>query len=232
MTHPTYRQNAIFAGIFFIIATALLFVAEPFYRPALTGPDVLTAAAAAKSRVAAGILIDFTCALAIPLIAIALYPVLRRVSPALAVGYLGFRLLEAAILAEVQVDRMFVLSLSDVAANQPGADAATLDALARALVGGEAWSGASGPIYNLVFVIGMLMLNRMLWTARLVPRWISGWGLVSALVLGGVALLVPFVEVPVPVAVVLITPLAVQEMVLALWMIVKGFAPEATARLA
>ena len=123
MTHPTYRQNAIFAGIFFIIATALLFVAEPFYKPALTAPDILAATAAAKSRVAAGILIDFTCALAIPLIAIALYPVLRRVSPALAVGYLGFRLLEAAILAEVQVDRMFVLSLSDVAANQPGADA-------------------------------------------------------------------------------------------------------------
>ncbi|MCB1350899.1 MAG: DUF4386 domain-containing protein [Paracoccaceae bacterium] len=232
MTHPTYRQNAIFAGIFFIIATALLFVAEPFYRPALTGPDVLTAAAAAKSRVAAGILIDFTCALAIPLIAISLYPVLRRVSASLAVGYVGFRVLEAAILAQLQADRMFVLTLSDLYAARPGADPETLALLVMALVGGEAWSGASGPIYNLAFVIGMLMLNWALWTSRLVPRWISGWGLVTAVVLGVLALLVPFVEIPVVLAVVLITPLAVQEMVLALWFIAKGFDMTAVAQLA
>ena len=75
------------------------------------------------------------------------------------------------------------------------------------------------------------MLNWMLWKSRLVPRVISGWGLISALVLGGVALTVPFAPIPGSVAVALITPLAVQEMVLALWFIFRGFDRSALARL-
>ena len=47
---PTYRRNAIWAGIFFIIATAFLFVGEALYGPGLSDPSVLTGAAAAETR--------------------------------------------------------------------------------------------------------------------------------------------------------------------------------------
>ncbi len=83
---PTYRNNAIWAGVFFIIATAFLFVAEAFYGPALTDPDVLTVAAESGNDIALGVLIEFACVLSIPLIAVALYPVLRRVSATLAIA--------------------------------------------------------------------------------------------------------------------------------------------------
>ncbi len=73
-----FRKHAIVAGILFIIATVFLFVGEAFYKPGLTPPDVLAKAAGAKSQIILGILIEFSCVLAIPLIAIVLYPLLRK----------------------------------------------------------------------------------------------------------------------------------------------------------
>lgn len=231
MQTPTYRQNAVYAGIFLIIATAFLFVGEAIYKPPLTAPDALETAALSADRIRLGIMIEFSCVLAIPLVAIALYPVLRRVSSALAVGYVAFRLFEAAIFASMEIDKMIVLALSEAYLATPGANAATLNVLIAALIGGEAFSGVSGAIYNLGFITGMLMLNWMLWTSRLVPRWLAAWGLVSAVVLGALALAALFVPIPDLVAVALIAPLAVQEMVLAVWWIVKGFDTAALARL-
>lgn len=230
-TAPSYRNNAIWAGIFFIIATAFLFVGEALYKPALTDPDVLTVAAGASNDIALGILIEFACVLAIPLIAIALYPVLRRVSAALAVGYVAFRLFEAAIFFQMEIDRLLVLAISREFVASPTENTDQLDLLVRTLMGGEAWSGTTGPLYNIVFVIGMLMLNWMLWRSTLVPRWISGWGMVTAAVLGGLAIVVLFTEVSGTLAIVLIAPLAVQEMVLAAWFIIKGFDRSALDRL-
>lgn len=230
-TAPNYRNNAIWAGIFFIIATAFLFVGEALYKPALTDPDVLTVAAGASNDIALGILIEFACVLAIPLIAVALYPVLRRVSAALAIGYVAFRLFEAAIFFQMEIDRLLVLAISREFLASPTQNTDQIDLLLRTLMGGEAWSGTTGPLYNIVFVIGMLMLNWMLWKSTLVPRWISGWGMVTAAVLGGLAIVVLFTEVSGTLAIALIAPLAVQEIVLALWFIAKGFHQDALDRL-
>ncbi len=127
---------------------------------------------------------------------------------------------------------MLVLTLSESLPAHPAADVATLEVLSQALIGGEAWGGTSGTIYNLIFVVGMLMLNWMLWQSRLVPRWISAWGLISAVMLGTIAIIMPFFPISQTVAITLIAPLAVQEMVFALWLIIKGFNPEALERLA
>jgi hypothetical protein len=229
--HRVNRNNAIWAGIFFIIATAFLFVGEAFYGPVLSDPDVLTVAAGAENDVALGVLIEFACVLAIPLIAVALYPVLRRVSAALAIGYVAFRLFEAAVFFQMEVDKLQVLAISREFAASPTTSTDQIDLLIRSLTGGEAWSGTSGSLYNIVFVTGMLMLNWMLWKSRLVPRLIAGWGMVSAVVLGGLAIVVLFLGVSNTLAVALIVPLAVQEMVLALWFIIKGFDGAALDRL-
>lgn len=226
-TQQNFRSHAIAAGIFFIIATVFLFIGEAFYAPGLTPPDLLAKAAGQKSQIALGILIEFSCVIAIPLVAIALYPVLKRVSASLAIGYVGFRLFEAVIFTSLEVNKRLVFSLSENLAAHPTADVATLEALSQTLIGGGALSGTSGPLYNLVFVVGMLMLNWMLWQSRLVPRWISAWGIVSALVLAGVAITVLFTPIPDTIGITLVAPLAVQEMVFALWLIIKGFNPDA-----
>ena len=79
---------------------------------------------------------------------------------------------------------------------------------------------------GIVFPIGSCLLNYVLWSARLVPRVIAGWGIFGAALLLVGSLLNSFgVLASVPAGVleaVLSAPIAVQEMVLAVWLIAKG----------
>jgi hypothetical protein len=58
-----------------------------------------------------------------------------------------------------------------------------------------------------------------------VPRWLSGWGLLAAIpyFISGVLGLFTLLNQMSTVQMVLVLPLALQEMVLAVWLIVKGF---------
>ena len=91
------------------------------------------------------------------------------------------------------------------------------------------WGDTTGLIYNIVFVIGALMLYAVLYQSQLVPRCISVWGLLAAvaLLIGG--LLSVFTSISPTITLLIILPIAVQEMVMALWLIVKGFNPSAIA---
>ncbi len=68
----------------------------------------------------------------------------------------------------------------------------------------------------------------MLFKSRLVPRFLSVWGIVGALMYMLAGYLVLFgVEAMSPILIILSIPLALNEMVLAIWLIVKGFNKEA-----
>ena len=230
-TDEGYRRHAIAAGILFIIATALLFVGESIYQPVLGSSDALSIADPESDRAALGILIEFICILAIPMIAVALYPVLGLFSRTLALAYVVLRTLEAVIFVIEDVNKLLIISLSQAYLDAPATDAGALQVVVDALISDSTWSGPTGPIYNLTFVTGALVLYGVLYQTRLIPRWISGWGAIAALVLGVLAVLVIFIDVPDSVAIPLIAPIAVQEMVMAVWFLVKGFDSMTLARL-
>jgi len=73
------------------------------------------------------------------------------------------------------------------------------------------------------FAAGALMYYAIFYRARLVPRWLSGWGMVGVLFLLAACLVALFGGGPVTSNAVLVIPIAVQEMVLAVWLIAKGF---------
>ncbi len=70
----------------------------------------------------------------------------------------------------------------------------------------------------------------MLYQSRIVPRFLSVWGLVGAVVLLTAGVLGLYGESSTSTTSVLLTvPIAVNEMVLAAWLIVRGFDRSATA---
>jgi hypothetical protein len=83
----------------------------------------------------------------------------------------------------------------------------------------------SEQLIALPFAIGAFMFCFVLYRARLVPRWLSIWGLVGA-VLYFAAPLAQMAGLSLDF---LMGPLALQEMVLAVWLIAKGFSPGAIA---
>ena len=76
----------------------------------------------------------------------------------------------------------------------------------------------------ITFVLGALMFYVLLYQSRLVPRWLSTWGLVGA-ALGIVPPLGGMFGLSLGI---LVAPLALQEMVMAVWLIAKGFNPSAS----
>ena len=228
----TYRSDAVIVGILFIIATSFLFLGEYFYKPILSAPDYLTAIAANKPVVVFGILIEFICVLAIPLIAVFIFPVMKLYNEALALAYVIFRLLEAVILISVaEVNNLSLIGLSEDFVAQGGQDRAVFETIGRSILAENTWGDTAGLLYNLIFVLGALVLYGVLFRTRLIPRIISGWGFVSVLVLGAASVAGVFVELSATWVVLLVAPLAVQEMVMALRFIIKGFDPAALASL-
>ena len=223
-----HRKTAIIVGVLFIIATVFLFIGEAFYKPILDSPEFLELAYPNRSTVILGILLEFTIVLAIPLIPIVFFPVLRKHSEVLAIGYLVFRALESVMLITVgEINKLSLIGLSQAYLNAEQVDAAYFQAIASGIQAENLWGDTSGVLYNVVFVIGAVILYAVLYRSKLIPRWLSVWGFIACGTILTAALASPFVSLPAFVNVMLVFPIAVQEMVMALWLIVRGFNPSA-----
>ena len=120
----SYRKNAIIVGILFIIATAFLFIGKAFYDPVLSSPDYLARTYPERITVIFGILLEFACVIAIPLIPVFMFPVLKKSSETLALGYVVFRLFEAVLFITEEIKELSLIDVSRGYLNSSGADAA------------------------------------------------------------------------------------------------------------
>lgn len=203
------------------MATAASLLSGPFLAP-VTGSDYLTSAAH-HTQVATGVLLGFIAALAAPGIAIALYPVLRRFGEGLALGSVGFRIIEGVFYALGMATLVSLVALSRefVDAGAPGDQ--HYRTLGQTMLAQYHWLVDVGLL--LAFSLGGLMYYLVFYRSRLIPAWLSVWGIVGAVLLMVAGILVLF-DVIGPLSagqVALAAPIGVQEMVLAVWLIVKGF---------
>jgi hypothetical protein len=216
----TNRRTAVIVGVLFIIATVVLLIGNAIYAPILESDDYLNDAYPDRSIAAAGVLIEFIAILAIPLIAVYLFPILKARNETLALGYVVFRTVEAVFLLAAGVALLSLIDLSQDYLDSSGG-ATSFQNIGSSVKSLSEWSFS---IAIVVFGLDALMLYPMLYSARLVPRFISGWGAAAALLLlvGTVVSLLDLVTGTAWEASIA-GPIAVNEMVLAGWLIVKGF---------
>ena len=86
---------------------------------------------------------------------------------------------------------------------------------------------AVGPLF---FLIGAACLYLSFYRTRLIPRWLSVWGFIGV-VFYMASTLLKFFHMDTGYGFYLEMVLAPQEMVMAVWLIVKGFNPSAIAAL-
>jgi len=221
------RKNAIIVGVLFIIATAFVFIGKAFYEPILSSSDYLDNAFPNRIIVIIGVLLEFICVLAMPLIPVFLFPILKKHNEALALGYVGFRFFEAVLYFNMEIKKLSLINVSHDYLNKVGMDASFFQNIGSSIQSENDWTFS---IYVVVFTLGALMLYSVLYKSKLIPRFISAWGFISAVILltGSVLIMVDiFNEVSLGLELILILPIAVNEMVLAVWLIVKGFNPSA-----
>jgi Domain of unknown function (DUF4386) len=229
MPVDTHRQAAISVGVMFIIATVTAILGVLFYQPILTGPDYLINGAAHTNQVVLGVLMELILVCTAIGTAIGLFPVLRPYGERMALGHLFFRFLEAVaiFIGIVSVLSLLTLSQAFVAAGAP--DASAYQAAGTLLLGVKTWTFMLGPLFFLG--LNTLMYSYLLFKSKLVPRPLAILGLSGAALVLCDALLVLFgltTQAYAP-ALLLAMPIAVYEMILAVWLIVKGFNSSAIA---
>ena len=153
--------------------------------------------------------------------AIALYPVVKRQNQGVALGFVGSRTLEAAIIVTGAVALLSVVTL-----RQSGIGADALGA-SHALVAMYNWTFLFGP--GFMACVNALLLGSLLYRSGLVPRVIPLGGLIGAPLLFASDLAVMFGlwgqgSLPAGIAV---APIFLWEVSLGVWLVVKGFRPSA-----
>jgi hypothetical protein len=225
----SYRKNAISAGVLWIIGTVAGLLCFPFLG-IVDEPDYLTKIASNENQVIIGAFLLLIMAFACAGIAIWLYPVLKRQNQSLALGSVGFRIIEnvLGIVSTICLLSLVPLSQEFVKAGAPVAS--YFQTSGTLLVGAR---DSISNIHLIPFCIGALMYYYVFYQSKLIPRWLSGWGLVAIIMNITSALLVLFNLIGnFSIAqVVLSIPIGAQEMVLGVWLIVKGFNPSAIASL-
>jgi len=222
------RKTAIIVGVLFIIATVSLF-AESLYKPILSSPDYLDIIYPNKTIVIIGILLESIMIPAMFLIPIFLFPIFKKHNKTLALGYVCFRSLEAVLISIAEINKLSLVNLSRDYLNKGGADASYFQNIGSSIQSQLYWVNTDGLIYVAIFAIGALILNSALYRSKLIPRSISAWGFIAAITIMTGSMLSAFVDISPVITILLIAPIAAQEMVFAVWLIVKGFDPAALA---
>ena len=218
------RKIARITGILFIVATVAGLLGSGLMGSIVGAPDYLVQIAASKNLIVVGALLAFVAAAGSAGIAIALYPVLRKYNEGLALGSVGFRLIEAVFYIVGTLGLLSLLSLSQEYASAAPQAVSTFQVLGTLISAVRVWAGFVLGV--IAFCLGAAMYYYVMYQSRLIPRWLSAWGLVRLALLFSMTLLIAFGERtlgPSGMQVLLAIPLALQEMVLGVWLIVKGF---------
>ncbi len=223
-TMNTYRKNAIMAGVFYIAATVASSFTVIIISSMLDAPDYLVRIAENEFQVMMAALLMLVDVVAVVGISIVLYPILKKHIEALALGYAIARAIEGVLFTIYVIGILSLLALSQEFVKAGAPDASHFQTGGAVLLAASDWAFLLG--LRLAFVVSALLLNFSLYQTRLIPRWLSGWGFVGA-ILVFVLLLSRFFSINL--SEILDLPIALQEMVFAVWLIVKGFNPTAIA---
>jgi hypothetical protein len=194
----------------------------------VTAPNYLVSVSENAGLVGTGallLLIGGACASGI---AISLYPVLKKFNAGLALGAVGFRISEGVLRFVAVCGYLLLITLSQQFVKAGAPDSSYFQTLGVLLYAGNRWGNL---LSLLAFSIGALLHYIIFYRTKLVPRWISVWGLVAA-ILAMVSCALVTVGLIAPMGteqVLLAIPMFPQEIVLAVWLIVKGFNPSVLA---
>ena len=217
MKKINHRKTAVIVGILFIIATVAysigVFTLEPFQNI----PNYFAKYSENKSLITIGASLVLIDAIAVAAIGIAMYSILKKQNSPLALGYASARIIESVLFTISVIPILTLVALSqnlDIGVN----DTSYYQALGTLLIESGYFAYLIG--LGVAFAISALILNYLLYQSKLVPRWISTLGILGGVLVFINYLLESFGVNPIEL---LFLPIAVQEMILALWLIIKGF---------
>jgi hypothetical protein len=156
-------------------------------------------------------------------IAVFLFPALKRQNEALALWSVVLRAFETVLFIAASLGLLSLVALGREYVKAGPAEIASLQAMGSLIRGAYDWSSAVLGI--LAWSLGALIYHVLFFQSRIIPRWLSGWGIIGAplAIAGCVLTMFGVISSSSMINTALTLPLGLQEIPLALWLIIKGF---------
>jgi Domain of unknown function (DUF4386) len=209
------QRHARIFGVLFIITFITSIGALILFQPVLDDPAGYIAGGGNDSRIYLGAFLEFLLVLSNVGTAVALYPIARRQNEALAIGYVGARIVESVFIA---VGIIFVLGVVSMRQDSPDSGD-----LAVSLAELKDLTFLFGP--NLVVPFGNgLILGYLMYRSGLVPRRVAWLGLIGGplLLFGNFGVLFDWWE-QTSAASILAVPEIIWEAFLGIYCAIRGF---------
>ncbi len=216
----SHRKTGIIVGLLFIIATVTAILTIFFLGSTLEKPLDFNLISSNEFQIVLSVIFWLILAISVMGIGTMMYPILKKYHEGLAISYVVLRLTESVLIIIASISILSLLTLSQQYISG-ASDISFYKPLGSLLLALQDWSFDIG---TLIFLgLGGLPLYYILYQLKLVPRWLSGWGLIGASCVLLYGLLSLFGSADSIIVNLLALPIAVQEMVFAIWIIFKGF---------
>ena len=141
----------------------------------------------------------------------------------MALGFLSFRIIAAVLNIIGFISLLMLLSLSQEFVRERTPDSSYFQTSGDLLRSGRDFVNHIAMILTLS--VGSLMFYFSLYQTKLIPRWLSFWGLLSTIftILASILIMFHIIDIITAIYIGLNFPLILLEMVLAIWFIIKGF---------
>ncbi len=175
------RRTSKIVGLLFIIASASPLLAFVGFM-SIYDANYLTLVAANEIQMIIGAILMLTLAASAVAIPIALYPILKKQNESLAQSYFAARIFEGIFAVFSVINLLAILSLSQVYVSAVAPVFSYFETSGELLFHAFEWSGI---LLDFPFMLSALILNYMLYKSEMVPKWLSGWGFIGAIVYVG-----------------------------------------------
>ena len=213
------RKSTVITGVLIIagLVTGLFSVV-----PVIDGADYLVKASTNENQVLMGAFFQLLMVVAYVGVPILMYPILSKHHKGLALGSVAFGII-AGVFIIIGVNILLLL----LTLSHEFAKAGTLDVSYFPTLGGLLREGrdlVNHVATTLAFVAAMFLLNCIFYQTKLVPRWLSVSGLVGSILSISASLLFMIRFIGLDATYMMLNiPIAFQQLVLAIWLIVQGF---------
>jgi hypothetical protein len=213
----TYRGTARVVGLLYIAGMVIGIGGNILIQSILGAPNRLAAASGKSMVLAIGALLWLLTVAGDAAHGILMFPVLRRQSERLAIGYLGSRIIDAVFIGVHVLFLLFQIPLGLEYLKAGISDARYLQTLSALFMQADQYAYQIG--MSFVGLAG-LVLGYAFYRSRLVPRFVAVWGLVGYIFLlcGSLLEILGF-----DLRLIHTIPGGLWELFMGLWLIVKGF---------
>ncbi len=209
--------NAKITGILFITATAAGLLSAIFLGSTLDDANYLSKMPTIENQIYLVAFFELVMSFSVASIAISMYPILKEKNIGVALGSVGFRIMEGVLFLIGTLFLLLLLVVSKEFVNT-GSSNAYFETLGLIFKSNLPWT-----IGGISFTIGAFLYYVLFYQSKLIPRWLSIFGLL-AVIFAFISYISQFFGINLgDLEALFHLPMLVQEMVLAVWLIVKGY---------